>query len=143
MSDVIFDSSESSRDMNEASLQAFEQKVEDGSIESDKAKVYQLIRDLGPIRSKEIIQHGTEKQKDQLDEAIREAGTQPLGGPSTEDMMRCSHEVQGISHGITEEDLKFVSRDEKEQLLKEEIRTRWKLINGLKYEIKELKGLQK
>jgi len=55
MSDVIFDSSESSRDMNEASLQAFEQKVEDGSIESDKAKVYQLIRDLGPIRSKEIL----------------------------------------------------------------------------------------
>lgn len=90
-----------------------------------------------------IEQHGTEKQKDQLDEAIREAGTQPLGGPSTEDMMRCSHEVQGISHGITEEDLKFVSRDERGQLLREEIRTRWKLINGLKYEIKELKGLQK
>lgn len=55
MSDVIFDSSESSRDMNEASLQAFEQKIEDGSIESDKAKVFQLIRDLGPIRSKEIL----------------------------------------------------------------------------------------
>lgn len=55
MSDVIFDSSESSRDMNEASLQAFERKIEDGSIESDKAKVFQLIRDLGPIRSKEIL----------------------------------------------------------------------------------------
>lgn len=90
-----------------------------------------------------IEEHGTERQKDKLDEAIREAGTQPLGGPNTEDMMRCSHEVQGISHGITEEDLKFVSRDEKEQLLREEIRTRWKLINGLKYEIIELKGLQK
>lgn len=55
MSDVIFDSSKSSRDMNEASLQAFERKIEDGSIESDKAKVFQLIRDLGPIRSKEIL----------------------------------------------------------------------------------------
>lgn len=56
MSDVIFDNSDDTgRDMNEASLQAFEQKIEDGSIESDKAKVYQLIRDLGPIRSKEIL----------------------------------------------------------------------------------------
>jgi hypothetical protein len=54
--DKVFDDSESSgRDMNEASLQAFEQKIADGSIETDKARVYKLIRDLGPIRSKELL----------------------------------------------------------------------------------------
>lgn len=56
MTEVIFDSSDNTeRNMNEASLQAFESKIEDGSIESDKAKVFELIRDLGPIRSKEIL----------------------------------------------------------------------------------------
>ena len=55
MSKVIFDGSDTGHEVNEASLQAFEKKIAEGSIESDKAKVFQLIRDLGPIRSKEIL----------------------------------------------------------------------------------------
>jgi len=55
---VIFgpdDSTGPSRDMNEASLKAFERKLSEGSVETDKAKVYKLIRDLGPITSKELL----------------------------------------------------------------------------------------
>lgn len=90
-----------------------------------------------------VEEHGTSKQKEDLRSAIRSAGMVPVGGPSTQDMLRCSHEVQGISYGLTEEDLKFVNRNQREKLLQEEIDTRWKLINGLKHEIRELRGLQK
>ena len=89
-----------------------------------------------------VEENGTEKQKRDLRSAIRSAGMVPIGGPSTDKMLRCSHEVEGISHGLSEEDLKFVNRDQREELLQEEIDTRWKLINGLKHEIRELRGLQ-
>jgi len=89
-----------------------------------------------------VEENGSESQKESLRDAIRCAGMVPVGGPTTQDMLRCSHEVQGISHGLSEEDLKFVNRDKREELLEEEIDTRWKLINGLKHEIRELRGLQ-
>lgn len=56
---VIFDGSNtesSGHNVNEASLEAYEQKIADGSINTDEEKVYELIRDLGPITSKELLQ---------------------------------------------------------------------------------------
>ena len=58
---VIFDGSDdlgpdNGHDMNEASLEAFEKKLENGSVDTDEEKVYELIRDLGPITSKELLQ---------------------------------------------------------------------------------------
>jgi len=42
------------RKMADTSLQAFQQKKEEGSLESDKEKVMNLIKELGPITSKEL-----------------------------------------------------------------------------------------
>lgn len=58
--DVIFGPDDdtgpdNSHDMNEASLKAFERKLSEGSVETDKAKVYELIRDLGPITSEDLL----------------------------------------------------------------------------------------
>jgi len=38
----------------ETSLQAFRQKIEDGSLQEDREKVLHLVRELGPITSQEL-----------------------------------------------------------------------------------------
>jgi len=53
MTEVIFDKNDQSSQA-ETSLQAFRQKIEDGSLEKDKQKVLHLIRRLGPITSQEL-----------------------------------------------------------------------------------------
>jgi len=53
MTEVIFDNQEQSSQA-ETSLQAFRQKIEDGSLEKDKEKVLHLVRKLGPITSQEL-----------------------------------------------------------------------------------------
>lgn len=80
---VIFDGSDdlgpdNGHDMNGASLEAFESKIADGSIESDKAKVFELIRDLGPIRSKEILQFMDKSSVSQFSGRITELKNEGL-----------------------------------------------------------------
>jgi len=53
MTEVIFDNNDQSSQA-ETSLQAFRQKIEDGSLEQDREKVLHLIRRLGPITSQEL-----------------------------------------------------------------------------------------
>lgn len=52
MTEVMFD--EDTKSQAETSLQAFRQKIEDGSLEKDKEKVLHLVRKLGPITSQEL-----------------------------------------------------------------------------------------
>ena len=36
------------------SIQAYQQKIKNGSLKTDKQKVYELIKQLGPVTSKEL-----------------------------------------------------------------------------------------
>lgn len=36
------------------SIQAYQQKIKNGSLKTDKQKVYNLIKELGPVSSKEL-----------------------------------------------------------------------------------------
>jgi len=53
MTEVIFDNNDQSSQA-ETSLQAFRQKIENGTLEQDREKVLHLIRRLGPITSQEL-----------------------------------------------------------------------------------------
>jgi predicted HTH transcriptional regulator len=50
VTEVIFEESSQA----ETSLQAFKNKVQNGSLESDREKVLHLVRQLGPITSQEL-----------------------------------------------------------------------------------------
>ena len=94
-----------------------------------------------------ISNHATEKQKESFREALHSSTCMNLGiddvdTNGVDDMIRISHESRVISDSLTEEDLKFVSKRDRPELLEEEIRNRKKIMNGLKYEIKELEALK-
>ena len=95
-----------------------------------------------------IDNHASRKQKQQVEEALHSSTSMNLSiadvsTKEVDDMIRVSHESSVISTPLTEKDLNYVSREDRPELLDEEIRNRKKIINGLKYEIRELEALKK
>lgn len=94
-----------------------------------------------------ISSHATEEQKQSFREALHSStcmniSIDDVGTEGVDDMIRVSHETQVISTPLTERDLNYVSHEDRPELLEEEIVNRKKIINGLKYEIRELEALK-